>query len=124
MSYNDVSEEDRARIPAHIAAAMAANSNRENRELFSEEDIERAEDLYTRVSIAFPNRRVFLNYRKSMVTVKVEGVRLQDRVQLVVSKLDTWCKNNNVEIAVSRGGTSRLYRFKRSPQSNVIDKAA
>ena len=108
MKQLDVDETSQ---PSWAAAADAEQKNKLNKKLYSKEQQDDLIDLHDRVSIAYPNCRIFHNFRHRFMAVKVERPTIQDRVYVGVKNLDNWANKSNVEIV--RTKTAVIYRILR-----------
>ena len=104
-----IKTEDKTALPAFFAATDCANRNKQNRELYSPEQIKSSEEVYNRVVSCY-NSRVFRNFRKNFITVKVDKPKMYDLVSTQVTELNLWAQANGFEIV--RTANAIIYRLK------------
>ena len=72
--------------------------------------IERVEQFYSLATQAYVRSRLFLNYRKNFIVVKVEKPNRVDLTSNEVSKLNELAEQEGCELVKTASGL--LYRFK------------
>jgi len=85
--------------------------NAENKPKFPADMIRRAELLHSAVSQAYPNSTVYkINYRQTMIAVKVGDIYNGDRLSKQVDQLNTMCANDDTtEVVKTTSGM--IYRL-------------
>lgn len=108
MAYADVDEKNRTRLPIHVAVADIKARNARYQEQFSPEQERMAQELFADVNAAYFRSRVFLNYRKNFIAIKVE-CSPYDRFERDVLELNKRCEKDNIE-NICKGSTV-IYRI-------------
>lgn len=108
MAYTDVDEKNRTRLPVHVAIADIKARNARNQEHFSPEQERMAEKLFADVDAAYFRSRVFRNYRKNFIAIKVE-CNPYDRFERDVFELNKQCEKDGIEMI--RRGSTVIYRI-------------
>jgi hypothetical protein len=87
----------------------AQRRNKENKNLYSEMQHSKADELFERVTNAYWSSTVYRNYRATFIAVKVDKPVISDLVSNRVSELDQFCNDNNIVKAQS--GKNIIYRI-------------
>lgn len=95
--------------PKWFAIQHAAEQNENNIGLYDAAALAKATRLRTIVEWAFPINRVFINYRKNFITIKVEDAELRDAKKVHVAMLGEICNQYNIEVLPF--GEHLLFRF-------------
>ena len=111
MAYNDVDDDLRSPQGAFIARMDADQKNRENRALFSTEQILEGAKFKDMVDAAFFRRRTFLNFREKFMTVKVEAPKTEDRISQEYRDVMSFAKAQG--ITVRQGRASIIFEINR-----------
>lgn len=72
--------------------------------LYTTLQLQFADALLDLVKKAYPRSRVYLNYRKTFIAVKVENPRLADKASVDAFKLDTVVEDFDIEIVRTKFG--------------------
>ena len=100
---------EESKQPAWICVLDAKSRNERYSKLFSDDQKDFGDLLYQAVSNAYIRSRIFKNYRKQFLAVKVEAPKFEDRISKEVEQLDTFCISNNIQI--HKTNTSIVYRI-------------
>lgn len=101
---------DEVKLPAWVCAADAKARDKANKPAYSQEQQDFANTLHTLVEQAFSRSKVYMNYRKNFIAIKVDAPSLLDKVTLRVATLDSYCEQHNIQRTVSRHGNI-VYRL-------------
>lgn len=94
--------------PVWIALADIDIRNMQNEKLYDTGEIATAMRIKACVELAFPYKRVYLNYRQKFIAIKVEHLSLSDAHSLYADKLEQLCAMENVSIGAH--GTNVIFR--------------
>ena len=97
---------------AWLAIQDAAMHDAENVKLYTTEQIEHGHRIEKFVRSVFPQHRVYLNYRKKYIAVKVEGLTLKAAESTQAELLETLLEMQGV--AIKARGTNVIFQIKRS----------
>ena len=109
MSYTDVEEEQRSKLPKWICSEDAEKRSKQNIESYSQEQVYKAETFKTMVAQAYVRSRVYLNFRERFIAVKVEAPCLKDRITKAVIEVIEFAEENNIKIIRKRA--SLIFRL-------------
>lgn len=97
--------------PVWIALADIDIRNMENEALYDTGEIATAMRVKATVELAFPDHRVYLNYRQKFIAIKVEHLSLSAAKSRHADKLEQICAMENVSIAGH--GTNIIFRISK-----------
>jgi hypothetical protein len=86
---------------AYAAARDAQRRNTNNKSLYTQDEIRRALTVRDLLDSAFSYSNLYINYRKTFISVKAEGARARDRMAREVVKL---FETNGYDVAQSPQG--------------------
>lgn len=102
-------QSEEVKIPAWVCVIDAKKRDAENLELYTPKERAVAMSLRDAVESVYGRSRVFMNYRKGFIAVKVNKPLLADKASIAAIKLDCWCETNKVEKVITRHG-NYVYR--------------
>lgn len=75
-----------------------------NKGLFTAKEQEFGNDLFSSICAVFHRSNVYKNYRKKFIAIKVAKPTKADMATLEVVKLESYCKDNNIQIVKTGNG--------------------
>jgi hypothetical protein len=109
MAYTDVEEEQRSKLPKWLCAEDAEKRSKQNVELYSQEQVYKAETFKTMVVRAFFRSRVYLNFREKFIAIKVEAPNVRDKISKEAREVEKFADENNIQIIKKRA--SLIFRL-------------
>ena len=109
MAYQDIDDDLRSPQGAFIARMDADKKNRENRSLYTDQEILEGLKFKDMVDSAFFRRRTFLNYRETFMTVKVEAPKKEDKISQEYRDVMSYAKARG--FTVKQGRASIIFEF-------------
>lgn len=101
-----------SKMSAWAATCHAAMINDANIGLYTKAEIAHGERMRAYVVSVFPKNRVYLNYRKNFIAIKVEGVSLATAQTTHANLLEDLCALSNVTIKAH--GENVIFRVTRT----------
>lgn len=91
-------------LPAFICVIDANRLNVENRPLWSKEKQELSDVLLSDAKAAYFRSKVYRNFRKNFIAIKVDAPQLADKISKEVKEFDNTCIKLGVTKKETRGG--------------------
>ncbi len=111
MAYTDVEEEQRSKLPKWLCAEDAEKRSKQNIDLYSQEQVYKAETFRTMVERAYFRSRVYLNFRERFIAVKVEAPNIRDKISAEAREVAEFADKNDIIILSKRASLIfRLYQ--------------
>lgn len=92
------------KLPAYVCVIDAKKRDAENIVNYSPAQRQAADALFEAVETTYGRSKVYRNYRKGFVAVKVNAPMFADKVSLRAAKLDSWADANNIVREHTRHG--------------------
>lgn len=103
--------EERSKVRNAFGAILdIKRRDRENIDTFSTIAHSLADKVYADATSAYMRSRVYKNFRKGFIAVKVEAVQRADKMASEVDVLNAFCADNGIEIVSV--GEHLIYRIK------------
>lgn len=97
-------------LPARYCVKDINEKNAVNKPKFPADMIRRADVLHAAVIQAYPNSRVYQNYRQHIIAIKVGELHNGDRLSKQVAELNKQCEDDTTtEVVKTAGGM--IYRL-------------
>jgi hypothetical protein len=107
----DSSIDTTSKMAAFKALNHARQVSDENEALYTDTQKQSAQRIQSYVSSVFPAHRVYLNYRKKFIAVKVEGITMAEAQSTQSQLLEDLCELSNVDVVAH--GTNVIFRIAR-----------
>ena len=104
----DSTVDTNTQLPVWKAIEHVRQVNAQNESLYTDEQKQGAQRIQRYVESVFPHHRVFLNYRKNFIAVKVEGISMAEAQTTQSQLLEDLCELSNVEVVAH--GTNVIFR--------------
>jgi hypothetical protein len=111
MSYLTAERTDdtAAKTSGFFCIQDAKQHNETNIQLYTLAERQYAEQLKARAQVAYPDSRVYLNYKKNFIGIKIEKPSPSDKVGMAVARFDDFCTERN--IIKKPCGKNLMYRY-------------
>lgn len=100
-------------LPAWVCVQQATEQTQEYIQNYTSAERDKVQALFERISNAYISSKVYLNYRKNHVVIKVDKPKIHDRASTTTENLNEWLKAHGVEKQISKQGH---YLFRVTPQ--------
>lgn len=107
----DPSVDTTTKTSAFFALTHARQVSDSNEGLYTDAQKQSAQRIQSYVSSVFPSHRVYLNYRKKFIAVKVEGITLAEAHSTHSQLLEDLCELSNVDVVAH--GMNVIFRIAR-----------
>ena len=95
---------DDFKLPAWACAADVKARNKANKPQYTKEQIQFAEALFAVTDETYLRSKVYLNFRKNFVAVKVDAPKLMDKATLKSVTLDSYCEAHGITRVITKQG--------------------
>ena len=93
---NSVTAEQEMQLPKWICAVDAKKRDAANKSLYTAAQRAQGDSLKLAIESVYGRSKVYMNYRKKFIVVKVDKPHVADRLSTAAVKLDCWCETNDV----------------------------
>lgn len=100
-------------IPKWVCATDARKRDAHNKESYSDLEIAHADALFELAQLTYSRSRVFLNFRKKFIAIKVDSPSYLDKLSKNADKFTALMDQAGIETIKTRHG-SIVYRIQRS----------
>ena len=110
--YND-DEDNKTFLPAWVAYEDEKARSKENKPLYSDDEIAEGEALLTKVQGAFPRCKAYLNIRQNFLAVSVKPITVRERITPQYTEMMEYASKENIKIAKLKSSIVFRKYFKR-----------
>lgn len=115
-------DESAIKLPAWVCASDAAQRNRENLSLYTQSQVQFGQALLEMVESTYERSKVYINYRKKFIAVKVNSPTFSDKLSLSAIRLDASASAMGIDRVVTRHGNI-VYRVSKDLLEKVYTDA-
>jgi hypothetical protein len=93
---HSVKAEQEMQLPKWICAADVKKRDAANKKNYTAAQLAQGDSLKLAVESVYGRSKVYMNFRKKFIVVKVDKPHIADRLSTAAVKLDCWCETNDV----------------------------